>query len=289
MARRTPPAPLRALRILLAAAALAGASLAGAAHAAPPADSAGGWNDYSCRPSHAHPRPVVLVHGTGANSLDNWFVLAPDLARHGYCVFALDYGQVGLPLTHGLGPIERSAGQLGSFVDHVLATTGAHEVDVVGHSQGGMMPRYYLKFLGGADKVHHLIGIAPSNHGTTLHGLAPLVRVAGRPVGLARTFPAVSQQLAGSRFLARLNAGGDTVPGVHYTVLATRYDLNVTPYWSQFLHGPDVRNVLIQDLCPVNTATHESIGFTDRITHHEIRNVLDPAHATPTTCAAALS
>ncbi|WP_320777293.1 esterase/lipase family protein [Streptomyces sp. CRN 30] len=290
MARLTSRLPFRALRMLLAAAVLAAASLTtGGAHAAPAAEAGGGWNDYSCRPSPAHPRPVVLVHGTGANSVTNWAVLAPDLARRGYCVFALDYGQVGLPLVHGLGPIERSAGQLRSYIDHVLATTGAHEVDVIGHSQGGMMPRYYLRFLGGADEVHHLIGIAPSNHGTTLHGLAPLVRAATRRVPAAdRIFPAVNQQLAGSPFLTRLNAGGDTVPGVHYTVIATRYDQVVTPYRSQFLHGPDVRNVLVQDLCPTDLATHESVGFTDRVTHHEIANILDPAHATPTTCASAL-
>ena len=38
---------------------------------------------------------------------------------------------------------------------------------MVGHSQGGMMPRYYIKFLGGADKVDDLVGLAPSNHGTS--------------------------------------------------------------------------------------------------------------------------
>ena len=52
--------------------------------------------------------------------------------------------------------------------------TGASQVDIVGHSQGGMMPRYYIKFLGGAAKVHTLVGLAPSNHGTTLDGLFTL-------------------------------------------------------------------------------------------------------------------
>ena len=36
------------------------------------------------------------------------------------------------------------------------------------------MPRYYLRFLGGAAKVHSLVGLAPSNHGTTLDGLFTL-------------------------------------------------------------------------------------------------------------------
>lgn len=135
-----------------------------------------GWNDYSCKPSAAHPRPVVLVHGTFANSVDNWLGLAPYLKNRGYCVFSLDYGQLpGVPLVHGLGPVDKSAEQLKTYVDKVLAATGAAKTDLVGHSQGGMMPRYYLKFLGGAAKVNALVGIAPSNHGTTLAGFTHLL------------------------------------------------------------------------------------------------------------------
>ena len=49
----------------------------------------------------------------------------------------------------------------------MLAATGAAKVSMVGHSQGGMMPRYYIKFLGGASKVDDLVGLSPSNHGTS--------------------------------------------------------------------------------------------------------------------------
>jgi triacylglycerol esterase/lipase EstA (alpha/beta hydrolase family) len=61
-----------------------------------------------------------------------------------------------------------------SFVNLVLWATGAGKVDVVGDSQGGMMPNYYIKRLGGASKVHTFVALAPSNHGTTLDGITTL-------------------------------------------------------------------------------------------------------------------
>lgn len=250
-----------------------------------------GWNNFSCQPSATHPRPVVLVHGTFGNSIDNWLGLAPYLVKRGYCVFSLDYGQLpGVPFFHGLGPIDKSAEQLDAYVDKVLAATGASEADLVGHSQGGLMPRHYLKFLGGADKVNALIGLGPDNHGTTLSGLTKLLPYfPGVEDHLNANVPGLADQMAGSAFLAKLNAGGDTVPGVRYTVIATRYDEVVTPYRSQYLDGPDVRNVLVQDLCSLDLSEHVAIGLFDRIAFHEVANALDPAHAVRTTCASVFS
>ncbi|MFH9085484.1 MULTISPECIES: alpha/beta fold hydrolase [unclassified Streptomyces] len=277
--------PLAAL-LLATAVAVVPAATAGASDA-----PSSGWNDYTCKPSAAHPRPVVLVHGTLGNSVDNWLGLAPYLQTRGYCVYSLDYGQLpGVPLFHGLGPIDKSAGQLAAFVDKVLAATGAAEADLVGHSQGGMMPRYYLKFLGGAAKVNALVGIAPDNHGTDLDGLTHLLPYfPGAEDLLKATTPGLADQITGSAFLTKLNAGGDTVPGVRYTVIATRYDEVVTPWRTQYLSGSDVHNVLLQDLCPLDLSEHLAIGLFDRIAFHEVANALDPAHATATTCASALS
>ncbi|MFE5755928.1 esterase/lipase family protein [Streptomyces massasporeus] len=277
---------LRPLSALL----LTAAALTVPAATAQAADTpSSGWNDYSCKPSAAHPRPVVLVHGTLGNSVDNWLSLAPYLKVRGYCVFSLDYGQLeGVPFFHGLGPAEKSAGQLKGFVDKVLATTGAAETDVVGHSQGGMMPRYYLKFLGGAAKVNALVGIAPSNHGTDLNGFTNLLPYfPGAADLLSKNTPALADQVTGSAFLTKLNAGGDTVPGVRYTVIATKYDEVVTPWRSQYLNGPDVRNVLLQDLCAVDLSEHVAVGLLDRVVFHEVANALDPGRATPTTCLSA--
>jgi triacylglycerol lipase len=210
-----------------------------------PAVSPPGANDFSCRPSAEHPAPVVLVHGTFEGALDNWSTVSPQLKNAGYCVFALDYGD------RGTGDIAVSAGELARFVDAVLAATGAHRVSLVGHSQGGMMPRYYIKFLGGDAKVDDLIGLAPSNHGTTNPGAL----VAGATFCMA-----CDQQRAGSDFLQRLNAGDETPGPVSYTVVETRYDEVVTPFTSAFLAaGPNTANILLQDACPAEVIDHHEI------------------------------
>jgi triacylglycerol esterase/lipase EstA (alpha/beta hydrolase family) len=250
-----------------------------------------GWNDFSCRPSAQHPRPVVLVHGTFANGTDNWLVLAPYLVDRGYCVYSFDYGMLpGENLIGGLGPIADSAQQLSDFTDRVLAATHAAKADLVGHSQGGMMPNYYLKFLGGAAKVNALVGLAPDNHGTTLDGLTALLPYfPGAADLLQGVTPGLADQVAASPFIRTLNSVGDTVPGVHYTVISTIYDEVVTPYTTQALSGPDVHNVLLQHLCAADVSEHVAIGLTDRIAFHEVANALDPAHATPTNCLSAFS
>src|SRR5689334_11317784 len=107
-----------------------------------------GANDWRCRPSAAHPRPVVLVHATFVNLGANWAVLSPMLKNAGYCVFAFNYGSdpvLSAGRVGGLGDVATSAGVLRDFVDRVRRATGAAQVDLVGHSQGGMMPHYYLK------------------------------------------------------------------------------------------------------------------------------------------------
>jgi len=240
------------------------------------AGSVAGANDFSCRPSQAHPFPVVLLPGTFANS-GEFGVLSPRLAADGFCVFALDYGCQALgPAICATGPIEESARQLEAFVGQVLAATGAPRVDLVGHSQGGMMPRYYLRFLGGASRVDRLVGLAPSNHGTTVDGLQRLAAALSGAIDC----DACLQQLAGSAFLANLNAGGDTVAGVRYTVIETRFDEVVTPFTSAFLSGPAVTNVRLQDTCPLDLTGHVSIAI-DPNAIGWVEHALDPARPAP--------
>ena len=232
-----------------------------------------GANDWSCRPSAAHPEPVVLVPGTFESMVKNWSTLSSVLAAEGYCVFALNYGD------NATGPIRESAVELGAFVDKVRRATKAKKVDLVGHSQGGMMPRYWMHHLGGARYVDDLVGIAPSNHGTQgvvvalPDGTTGLVNQTENPA-----CPACSDQLAGSPFMVELNSVGDTVRGPSYTVIATVYDEVVTPYTSQFLAGPalQVTNLTIQDKCPLDPIEHDQAP-NDPVVHQLVLNALAQA------------
>jgi triacylglycerol esterase/lipase EstA (alpha/beta hydrolase family) len=261
-------------------------ALAGALFPSTPPPGADNWN---CRPSTAHPYPVILVNGTFANQDDNWQAASPLLANHGYCVFTFNYGGSGIITS--TGDIATSAGQLGSFVTQVRNATGAARVDLVGHSQGGMMPRYYLKFDGGAQYVHTLVGLAPSNHGTTLDGLETLVSALGA-IGLVNSAinadcTACVQQEAGSAFLANLNAGGDTVPGVNYTVIESKDDEVVTPYTSAFLSGPGVTNITVQNQCPLDASDHLEIA-ADPVALADMLNALDPSAPVKVPCLVVL-
>ena len=263
----------------------------GYAHASPTA-SPPGANDWSCKPTALHPAPVILVHGTFGDMSDSWQALSPLLYDNGYCVFALNYGPYdgsGSVGVYATGKIEDSAAQLSSFADRVLAATGARRVDIVGHSQGGMMPRYYIKFLGGASKVDTLVGLAPSNRGTTLNGLFTLASyVHGGSSLPGADCPACQEQEAGSSFITNLNAGGETTPGVNYTVIESDNDEVVTPYTSAFLApAPNVTNILLQSQCSVDQGEHLSMPY-DHIADADVLTALDPAHPQHPACTPVL-
>jgi triacylglycerol esterase/lipase EstA (alpha/beta hydrolase family) len=253
-----------------------------------------GANDFSCKPSAAHPEPVVLVHGLGATMGENWATYAPLLADNGYCVFALTYGtQNNDPYIGGLAAMEDSSAELAAFVQRVLAATGASKVDLVGHSEGTVMPQYYLKFRGGAQYVDKYVAITPLYKGTTLYGIGSLVGA------LEKAFPQYSapyenafakfcgscqEFLRGSPFLQHLYADGVyAVPGVTYTTIMTRYDDLVTPYTSGRLDAPNATNIVVQNQCPLDFGDHVAMAF-DPTVGQDILNALDPAHAQRVPC-----
>jgi len=257
-----------------------------------PNANAPGTNDWTCRPTSAHPNPVVLVHGTAGNRSTNWQTYGPLLRNNGYCVFALTYGAT-FPLPYpgafgGFGDMRVSAHELGQFVDAVLAATGAAEVDFVGHSQGTLMPNYYVKFLGGAAKVDKYVSLAPLWHGTGAAGPADTGGMSAAFPGFdpaALLGPAFGQMATGSEFITEMRAGGVAVPGVTYTNIMTKYDELVRPYTSGIEDG--MTNIVVQDRCALDYAEHFQIA-ADRNASVLVLNALDPEHPRKLTCSLVL-
>lgn len=256
-----------------------------------------GSNDFGCRPK-AGQSPIVLVPGTGEDAFATWSFYSPHLAAAGYCVFTFNYNPSVNAVTGETndsqpfsGDIRQSAAFLGTFVDRVLASTGANRVTLIGHSQGGgPLPRAYLQWYGGAAKVNHLIALVPSNHGTSAYGVAKLYQAMTdddrdfvTAVAEAKNVASLYQQLTGSELLTSLNAGGETMPGVKYTVLTTRWDQVVLPYTSAYLSGDNVTNIKVQDICPLDGYNH--LNFTyDPVAYQLVTNALDPANARQVNC-----
>ncbi len=281
------------MRVKLVTVALAALTIAGllvlsgqgSAVAAP----SSGFNDWGCRPSPAHPRPVVLLHGLGGNGPGHFSFLGPHLAGAGYCAFAPTYGQA-TPLipVGGTVSITRSAPEIAAFIDRVRATTGAARVDLVGHSEGAFQSLYGPKILGYHAKIGTVVALAPPTHGTTFGGLISFGDVLGlRPLVdlVLATFGCqfCTETVVGGSAVRRLTEGPIAQPGIAYTIIASRYDTLVTPTETSFVREPGVRNFYVQDVCPADPVGHIGMAFDTGIAQM-ITNALDPATARPVSC-----
>ncbi len=252
-----------------------------------------GANRWDVPPASEHPTPVILMHGTAGGAQTNWGTYVPLLTNEGFSVFTMTYGaldHVMWPLSAlgGMKRIEDSAVQFGHFVEKVLAATGASQVDVVGHSQGTIVPNYWAKFLGGADRIRRYVSLAPLWNGTetllrthTLYG-----EVASR-LGFRLALPCYSatQMLVGSDFIAKLNSGGGPyVPGIEYTNISTSRDEVVRPYTSgQVPGGPAdaVTNIVVQQDCSRDRSDHLAICGSRRASLMVLNALDDGDRAVP--------
>jgi triacylglycerol lipase len=254
-----------------------------------------GANDWHCTPSKAHPEPVILVHGLFGNQATNWQTYAPLLKNNGYCVYALTYGQSSAapaPFTNtfgGLTKIEQSAKQLKAFVAKVRNQTGARKVDILGHSEGTVMPDYYAKFLGGARYIDKYVSLAPLWHGTDLAGLSTVTQLAAA-FGYTGSsdqlfgdyFASGDEMTTGSAFMKKLRSGGTpAVNGISYTNIVTKYDELVSPYTSGIQAG--MKNYTVQDFCSQDYTEHFEIA-ADPVAAQIVLNTLDPAHKHAVPC-----
>lgn len=152
--------------------------------------------------------PVLLVPGFSGQDLVYWNVFRRRLEGDGFPVFTMPLPGLGLQ------DIWTSARSLEERVTEILDATGQPEIDLVGHSLGGLVIRAYVQVLGGADDVGVCATLGTPHQGTLTAALA-LVR------------PASWQLLPGSNFLEELDRAPLEVPFVN--VYSSRDSL-VTPY-----------------------------------------------------------
>jgi len=246
-----------------------------------------GANDWSCQPSAAHPEPVILLHGTWECAYENWNGLAPILKDQGYCVYALNYGAPnGVSPFNGVGDLLAASEEITAFVQRVVQATGAEHVALIGHSQGGAQARYVTNLLLPEGLVTKVIALGPTNHGTTMSGLTRLGTILGvKKVAFSvlnkMDMPgAVQQAQPKGPFYVNLNGNGETIPGVDYTVIATKYDEISTPYKRAFITpgpGATVDNITLQDVCRKDLSDHFSMSYSKNVAQI-VLNKLDPEH-----------
>ncbi|MCW1095993.1 alpha/beta fold hydrolase [Streptomyces sp. RS2] len=195
--------------------------------------------------------PVVLLHGF----IDNrsvFLLLRRSLAQHGrHEIESLNYS----PLTCD---IRTAAELLGRHIEEICERTGSERVDVVGHSLGGLIARYYVQRLGGDLRVRTLVTLGTPHAGT-------------RVVPLANAHPIVRQMRPGSAVIEELTR---PAPGCRTRFVSFWSDLDrvMDPLETACLDHPDlsVQNVRVSGIGHLALPVHPTVATG-------IRQALDTA------------
>ncbi|MFI0807466.1 esterase/lipase family protein [Streptomyces echinatus] len=191
-------------------------------------------------PVHPGP-PVVLLHGF----IDNrsvFVLLRRALAQHGnQRVESLNYS----PLTCD---IRTAAELLGRHIEEIRERTGSAQVDIVGHSLGGLIARYYVQCLGGDLRVRTLVTLGTPHSGT-------------RVAPLADAHPIVRQMRPGSAVIEEL---ARPAPGCRTRFVSFWSDLDslMDPLESACLEHPDLdaRNVRVTGIGHLALPVHPAVA-----------------------------
>ncbi|WBO64324.1 esterase/lipase family protein [Streptomyces camelliae] len=196
--------------------------------------------------------PVVLLHGF----IDNrsvFVLLRRSLAQHGgQRVESLNYS----PLTCD---VRAAAELLGRHIEEICERTGSPRVDIVGHSLGGLIARYYVQCLGGDLRVRTLVTLGTPHAGT-------------RVVPLADAHPIVRQMRPGSSVIEELSR---PAPGCRTRFVSFWSDLDsiMDPVETARLEHPDLDtlNVQVSGIGHLALPVHPAVAAG-------IREALDAAH-----------
>jgi triacylglycerol lipase len=214
-----------------------------------------------CPGAFTHPEhePVLLVHGTYTNERENWeWNYAAALPQQGF-----DVCLVRLP-DRANPDIQISTEYVVHAIRRMTAATG-RKVDVLGHSQGGLEPRWAVKWWPDVQAaVDDLVMLATPNHGTLI------ADVMSAAFG-GRCTPSCWQMRTTSQFIAALNAGDETPGAVSYTSVYSRTDELVQPATTAPVAGGS--NIELADVCPGRLGEHLAI-VADAVAHAVVVDAL---------------
>ncbi|MEU6851424.1 alpha/beta fold hydrolase [Actinacidiphila alni] len=187
-----------------------------------------------------HP-PVVMLHGFVDNR-SVFALLRRSLLHHGWTrVDALNYS----PLTCD---IRSAAEDLGRHVERICAESGHGRVDLVGHSLGGLIGRYYVQCLGGDARVRTLVTLGTPHTGTRV---APLLS----------PLPIVRQMRPDSALLAEL-AGPAAGCRTRFVSFWSDLDPLMVPVAAARLEHPDLsaENVRVRGIGHLALPVHSGVA-----------------------------
>ncbi|WP_329197619.1 MULTISPECIES: alpha/beta fold hydrolase [unclassified Streptomyces] len=199
--------------------------------------------------------PVLLLHGFTDNR-SVFVLLRRALASDGLRrVETYNYS----PFTRDLRDTAR---QLARRVGELCERTGQERIDLVGHSLGGLVARYYIQRLGGDAHVRTLVTLGTPHAGTIV---APFMDA----------HPLVRQMRPGSEVMAELGA---PAPGCRTRCVAfwSEFDGLMSPPGTARLDHPDLiaENVLVTGIGHLALPVHPTVI-------NAIRRTLDAPLARP--------
>ncbi|WP_055493247.1 triacylglycerol lipase [Streptomyces sp. TP-A0356] len=196
--------------------------------------------DTTTLPARPKP-PVVLLHGF----IDNrsvFVLLRRNLAQHGrQHIESLNYS----PWTWD---IRTAAKLLGRHIEEICERTGQPRVDIVGHSLGGLIARYYVQRLGGDLHVRTLVTLGTPHSGT-------------RVAPLANAHPIVRQMRPGSELIEELRG---PAPGCRTQFVSFWSDLDplMDPLESACVEHPDLsaQNIRVSGIGHLALPVHPAVA-----------------------------
>ncbi|MCG7438651.1 MULTISPECIES: alpha/beta hydrolase family protein [Corynebacterium] len=111
--------------------------------------------------------PVVCLHGTVANG-GNWAALAQLLLARGRVAVTPTYGN------RGTAPLADNRAEVTRIVRRTLELTGADRVDLVGHSQGGLLAGLVVADVLDDDVVRRVICMSGTHRGVRMPRGVPM-------------------------------------------------------------------------------------------------------------------